>query len=209
AEMGIERFIINTSHLHEAFEVAFPDHEWNGIALEFVHEPERLETGTGLKNIEPLLDPNEPLLIYNSDVLTDLPLDELIRGHHEMGRPLVTLASSLAGNDLHLLTDGGNRLLKVDRSADAPPGFRYQFLGISIIEPGFLNFLQKETPESLIHGWARALEADPDSVRTWEISQGRWQDIGTLSAYESIRDSGLNHHSLSLNKPSGTADRDS
>ena len=205
ARAGVERFIINTSHLHEAFEVAFPDHEWNGFPLEFVHEPIRLETGAGLKNIEPLLDPSESVLIYNSDILTDLPLDHLLQKHEESGRPLATLASSLAGKDLHLLTDGNGRLLKVDRSEKGDTEGRHQFLGISVIEPGFLRYLQKDSPESLIHGWTRALEEDRESVRVCEITEGRWQDVGTLNAYESVRESGLNHEALSLSNPAGTA----
>tara|TARA_R100000027_G_scaffold43474_3_gene32649 strand:+ start:3090 stop:3833 length:744 start_codon:yes stop_codon:yes gene_type:complete len=202
AASGVQRFIVNTSHLPDAFEVAFPDHEWEGLPIEFVYEPERLETGAGLKNIEHLLDPEEPLLVYNSDILTDISLADLYRNHDEFNRPLVTLASTRAGKELHLCTDDDGRLLRVDREPTQDGGKRLQFLGIALIEPGFLQFLQKDTPESIIHGWTRSLAADPHSVRTCEIDMGRWQDIGTLAAYESVRETGLGSHGISLKNPS-------
>lgn len=200
AEAGVERFIINVHHLSEAFEVAFPKHEWNGFPLEFVHELIRLETGGGLKNIEPLLDPSESLLIYNSDILTNLPLQKLIEQHRERS-PLVTLASTAQGPDLHLLTTDEGRLGKVDRSGEDSPGRRQHFLGISVVEPEFLRFLRKDEPESLIHGWARALEENPESVQVCEIEEGRWTDIGTLHVYEQVKNAGLDQSSLSLAKP--------
>lgn len=198
ARAGIERFIVNTHHLHEAFEIAFPDLEWEGLEIVLVHEPDRLETGTGLKNIEPILDPAEPLLIYNSDILTDLDLADLLTSHEQYGRPLATLASSSKGNDLHLLTSASGHLLKVDRSKQGPAGDKKQFLGISVVEPGFLRFLQSDHPESLIHGWTRALADDPESIRTHEVTGGRWQDIGTMEAYDTVRERGLGTEALTL-----------
>ena len=200
-DLGVERFIINTHHHHEAFKIAFPDLTWRGHRVDLVHEPSRLETGGGLKNLEPLLDPDESLLIYNSDILTDLPLSLLAENHRESGRPLVTLASSRRGPHLHLVTDGAGRLLRVDRAGGNGGGQREQFLGISIVEFGFLQFLQKEKPESLVHGWDRALASDNGSVRTCEIDHGGWQDIGTLEAYEAVRKTGLNENTLTLGPP--------
>lgn len=202
ASVGVQRFIINTSHLHEAFEVAFPDHEWEGIPIEFVYEPERLETGGGLKNIEHLLDDDEPLLIYNSDILTDLPLDFLYQQHYDKNRPLISLASTLAGTELHLITDASGYLLDVEREPESTTPNRQQFLGIALIEPDFLQFLQKDIPESIVYGWKRALESRPQSIRTCEIPSGRWQDIGTLSAYEAVRETGLRAQGISLEAPS-------
>ena len=197
-DAGIERFIINTSYLPDAFEVAFPNHEWEGIPIEFVHEPIRLETGTGLKNVESRIGPKEPLLIYNSDILTSLSLEKIISAHEENGRPLVSLASSRLGPDLHLVTNDEQRLLTVDRNQKESTGNCFQFLGISIVEFDFLKYLQVENPESIIHGWMRALEDNSDSVHVIETKKGRWSDVGTLAAYNSFQNGGWNNNSLLL-----------
>ncbi len=190
-EAGVERFIVNTHHLAEAFEVAFPEHEWEGLPIEFVHETVRLETGGGLKNIELLLDPGAPLVVYNSDILTDFPLAPLFAGHFAEGRPFVTLAASRQGPDLHLVADHRGRLRGVDRRRDSSGESRFQFLGVAVVEPAFLRFLGAGVVESVVHGWNRALAEDPESIRLHEVERGRWSDVGTVAAYEAARREGL------------------
>ncbi|MFP4353206.1 MAG: sugar phosphate nucleotidyltransferase [Puniceicoccaceae bacterium] len=190
-DAGVERFIVNTHYLAEAFEVAFPEHEWEGLPIEFVHESVRLETGGGLKNIELLLDPGAPLVVYNSDILTDFPLAPFFEEHFAMGRPYVTLAASRKGPDLHLVADERARLRGVDRRRRAGSGERFQFLGVAVVEPAFLRFLGAGVVESVVHGWSRAIAEDPDSIRLHEVEAGRWTDVGTLAAYETARRNGL------------------
>ena len=197
-EAGVERFIVNTHHLAEAFEVAFPEHEWEGLPIEFVHESVRLETGGGLKNIELLLDPGAPLVVYNSDILTDFPLAPLFAEHFAKGRPYVTLASSRVGPDLHLVADERARLRRVDRRRGSGREGRFQFLGVAVVEPAFLRFLGSGAVESVVHGWSRAIGEDPDSIRLHEVKGGRWSDVGTLAAYEDARRNGLDAARLRL-----------
>src|SRR5690242_12726955 len=52
---GIEKFIVNTHHLPERFAETFLENSYREIPITFVHEPVRLETGGGIKNIESLL----------------------------------------------------------------------------------------------------------------------------------------------------------
>src|ERR1700692_839488 len=51
-QAGIEKFWVNSHHLAEKFAAQFPRGEYNGASVELVHEPELLETGGGIKNIE-------------------------------------------------------------------------------------------------------------------------------------------------------------
>ena len=48
--------------------------------MRLVHEPELLETGGGIKNIEPLSEV-APFIAYSGDILTDIPLQPLIDEH--------------------------------------------------------------------------------------------------------------------------------
>jgi NDP-sugar pyrophosphorylase family protein len=80
AAAGVERFIINTHHLPQAFEKVFPGRSYLGRKVILLHEPDLLETGGGLKNAQSLLG-DKPFFVYSGDVLTDLPLAPLLEEH--------------------------------------------------------------------------------------------------------------------------------
>ncbi len=81
--VGVERFVINTHHLAERWEEFFPDGRYRGATIDFVFEPELLETGGGIVNATEkmawLLD--EPFFVYSGDVLTDVDLSRLAEAH--------------------------------------------------------------------------------------------------------------------------------
>ena len=89
-ELGISRFIINTHKLPESFQGFFGANRYEDCSVTLVHEPELLETGGGIKNVETHLG-IEPFITYSGDVLTDIALQHLIDEHFRR-RNDVTLA---------------------------------------------------------------------------------------------------------------------
>ncbi len=83
-DIGIQKFFINTHRLPEKFAETFPENRYAGVDLTLVNEPVLLETGGGIKNIEPLLG-SEPFITYSGDILTDVPLRPLIDEHFNRG----------------------------------------------------------------------------------------------------------------------------
>ena len=77
---GIREFAINTHHLPEKWPEYFPDGTYRGAPVTFFHEPELLETGGGIKNIASWIG-DDPVLVYNGDILTDLDLPRLLETH--------------------------------------------------------------------------------------------------------------------------------
>ncbi len=65
---------INTHHLAEAWDQAFPERSWNGCPVHFSHEPVLLDSGGGVKKIEPLASAEEPLLVINGDMAATFDL---------------------------------------------------------------------------------------------------------------------------------------
>src|SRR5437660_1123836 len=68
----VKNFVINTHHRAEAYAEHFPEQTYRGAPIHFEHEPVLLETGGGIKNVERILR-DEPFIVYNGDILTDLP----------------------------------------------------------------------------------------------------------------------------------------
>ena len=96
-DCGIREFIINTHHLAEAWDQAFPERSWNGCPVHFSHEPVLLDSGGGVKKIEPLASAEEPLLVINGDMAATFDLRRVMEDHVRH-RPAVTLALRTSGD---------------------------------------------------------------------------------------------------------------
>jgi mannose-1-phosphate guanylyltransferase len=77
AECGITHVVLATSYRAEMFADAFGDGSGFGLSIDYMHEPEPLGTGGGIRNAASRLrgGPEEPVVILNGDILSghDLP----------------------------------------------------------------------------------------------------------------------------------------
>jgi mannose-1-phosphate guanylyltransferase len=94
-DIGVERFVINTHRLPESFQTLFGKNGYARDSITLIHEPELLETGGGIKNVESYLG-GEPFITYSGDILTDVRLQPLIDEHFHRGND-VTLALRKTG----------------------------------------------------------------------------------------------------------------
>lgn len=84
---GVEHVVLATSYLAEVFEPYFGDGSALGLHLEYVTEREPLGTGGAIRNVASRLRaaPDEPVLIFNGDILTGLDIGTLVRTHTTAG----------------------------------------------------------------------------------------------------------------------------
>jgi mannose-1-phosphate guanylyltransferase len=84
---GVEHIVLATSYLAEVFEPYFGDGAELGLHLEYVTEREPLGTGGAIRNVASRLrsDPDEPVLIFNGDILTGLDIRALVATHRSSG----------------------------------------------------------------------------------------------------------------------------
>ena len=84
---GVEHIVLATSYLAEVFEPCFGDGSSLGLHLEYVTEDEPLGTGGAIRNVASRLRsaPDEPVLIFNGDILTGLDIRALVRTHETTG----------------------------------------------------------------------------------------------------------------------------
>lgn len=183
--IGIERFIINTHHRAEVFHTVFPDGRWGGIPLIFRHEPELLDTAGGLKNIEDLLDADDTLIVYNGDVISDLPLTRLIAAHAESGAE-VTLALRSAGSSLNVNINARNEVCDLRYTLGNPGVRSCLFTGIYVVEKRFLARLTAGLKLSVIDVFLDMIKNKTGTVGGVVIDEGVWHDIGSLEEYEKI-----------------------
>src|SRR5512145_689248 len=146
---GIRRFIINTHHCADKYQEAFPDGRWQGIPITFRHEPVLLDTAGGIKNIEDLLGDDERLIVYNGDIITNLPLAPLMARHFEL-RTQVTLALRSHGPLTNVNIDSRGFICDMRNSLHHPGVQSCLFAGVYIMETAFLRQLTAGKIESIV-----------------------------------------------------------
>ncbi len=84
---GVDHIVLATSYLAEVFEPYFGDGSSLGLHLEYVTEEEPLGTGGAIRNVASRLNsgPDEPVLIFNGDILTGLDIGALVSTHRSSG----------------------------------------------------------------------------------------------------------------------------
>jgi mannose-1-phosphate guanylyltransferase len=182
--LGVERFIVNTHHLSPVYHQVFPEKQWRGIPVIFRYEPLLLDTAGGLKNIEDLLEGDENLLVYNGDVISDLPLGRLLGVHQAAGKE-VTLALRSSGGPLQVCLNNQNEVCDV-RGQLGGQGKNCLFTGIYAVNKSFLGRLQPGRRESVITVFLEMIRKRPGSAAGVIIDEGTWYDAGSLEEYEKL-----------------------
>ncbi|MDA8125777.1 MAG: phosphotransferase [Deltaproteobacteria bacterium] len=183
--IGVERFIVNTHHCAAAYDAAFPDLLWRGAPISFCHEPVLLDTAGGLKNIEKLLGNDETFLVYNGDILSDLPLKTLLAAHSAGGRE-VTLALRSDGPLRNVCLDAEGVICDFRDLFGNPGVRRCLFTGIYLVEKRFLRRLAAGKIESVVPVFVEMIRENPGAVASVVIDAGSWEDIGDVATYERI-----------------------
>lgn len=107
---GVREFIINIHHFGDQIQEFLKANNNFGCNISISDEREEvLETGGGLVKAKPLLGDN-PFLVMNVDILTDLDLNSMIQ-FHEKNNPLITLAVSDRNSSRKLFFNTENRLV--------------------------------------------------------------------------------------------------
>lgn len=183
--LGIKRFIVNTHHLSHVYNMLFLDRTWRGNPIMFSHEPSLLDTAGGLKNIESLLEEDdEEILVYNGDIVSDLPLAQLLAVHRAQGRE-VTLALRSSGSPLNVCLTGQHEICDF-RGILGKKGKKCLFAGIYLVQKSFLKRLEPGRRESVVNIFLEMIRGEPGSVAGLIIDAGAWHDAGSLEEYERL-----------------------
>ena len=145
------------------------------------HEPAKLGTGGALKNAGIFLQ-NSTFIVHNSDILSDINLNDLIELHKLSGNS-ATLAVHSRDEFSNVWIDDNNAVKFVgDISPEKQKGLRrVAFTGIAAYSSPFLDFLPAG-PSSVVDAWMRASDAG-QQVGTVDFTGCSWSDIGTPEAY--------------------------
>lgn len=188
--VGVKRFIINTHHCAEKYAGAFPKNVYQGIPITFRHEPVLLDTAGGIKNIEDLIAGDQRIIVYNGDIITNMPFAPLLEKHFA-GQSEVTLALRSSGHLLNVNIDKDGYVCDMRHILKNQGVKNCLFAGIYIVEKRFLRRLQAGKIESIVLPLVEMIRENPRSVGGVVIDQGYWYDVGTIDEYNKLNKKGF------------------
>lgn len=174
---GFRHIVINVHHFSSQITDYLDVHDDFGLDIAVSDESDRLlDTGGGLKKAVPLLKADEPVLIHNVDILSNVDLADfyLHHAHHD-----ATLLVSERKTNRYLLFDDGMRLVGWTNTAtgevrtpypqlDVKSCRCYAFSGIHVMSPrllslmtgypdkfGIIDFYLQECAGADIHGYVK------------------------------------------------------
>ena len=183
ASFGITDVIVNVHHF--ADQIIDSIKKNNGFGSDITISDERnevLETGGGLKKASDFFD-DEPFVLMNADILTDMDLQKIINAHSS-SNALVTLAVAVRKTTRYFLFDELNILCgwrntdtndqKINR--EAPGYFEKAFWGIHIISPEIFNLITKEGKFSIVEVYMSL--AKTHTIIGFEDNHSKFIDVG-------------------------------
>ena len=185
ASFGIKDIIINVHHFAE--QVIFFVEKNNGFGSNISFSDERdevLETGGGIKKAARFFEKqNEPFVVMNVDVLTDMNLDAMI-SLHQTKSPMATLAVSSRQTSRYFLFDESNLLcgwknVKTREQKISRKSSRYiekAFSGIHVISPEIFSLIKSEGKFSMVHVYLEL--AKTQAIQAFDHTGSKFIDVG-------------------------------
>jgi MurNAc alpha-1-phosphate uridylyltransferase len=168
---GFEELVINVSHLGQQIVDFCGDGRRWGLAINYSHEDQPLETAGGIQRALPQLG-RQPFLVVNGDIWTDYDFAQLKNYRPASGEVahlvMVRNPPQHAEGDFLLDAEGWVR--------ERPPGeIGMTYSGVGVYTPGFFAGMQP--------GKLALRPLLDDAIRlgqlTGEYHPGGWEDVGT------------------------------
>lgn len=193
ARHGFTDIIINAHHFAEQIEAFAAAYDDPGVSLTVSVEEEILDTGGGVRKAAGFFD-DEPFLVHNVDVLTDLDLSGLMKAHRASGA-LATLAVKGRKSSRHLLFDEAGRICgwrsdetgetRMVRSARLPHGevTPVPFMGVYAMSSEALARMQETGPFSIIDFFLE-MAGYGERIQACWAEEAKWADLGSQERIE-------------------------
>jgi N-acetyl-alpha-D-muramate 1-phosphate uridylyltransferase len=188
---GIRDVVVNVHHFADQIINAIEENKGWGSNITISDErDEVLETGGGLKKAAWYFEKETEFVLMNADVLTDMPLNEMI-AYHQSLRPLATLAVSNRGSSRYFVFNSAANLCgwkniktgeekKVREELFGPQ--EKAFSGIHVIDTSIFDLIQREGKFSMVDVYLDL--ASEYAIKYFDHSEYNFIDVGKPESIE-------------------------
>jgi mannose-1-phosphate guanylyltransferase len=186
-DAGVTRIVLATSYKAEVFR-AFIDDADLGIEVVIATEDEPLGTGGAIRHALPFLEsaPDEPVLIFNGDVLTGVDIARLVSHHRDTSSDVTLYLTPVEDPRAYGLvpTDHAGRVTAFleKPKTDAEIVTKNINAGCYVFRRSIIDSIPAGRPVSVERETFPGLLAD-DAMVTGVVDKGYWLDLGTPLAF--------------------------
>jgi NDP-mannose synthase len=189
---GIENITFAVGYLHHLVEAYFGDGSPWGVKIDYLYEERRLGTAGPLARLDKF---DEPLIVLNGDILTDLNFADFYQAHLAADND-ITIASFTKKIDIDLAvikTDAANAVTDYD----AKPQYLFEVsMGVYVFSPTVVHFIPENRHFDFLD-LVKALMFAHRHVAVYPF-EGIWLDIGRTEDYLSAADVFARYRSVLL-----------
>jgi NDP-sugar pyrophosphorylase family protein len=182
---GVKSIVINVHHHSDQIISFLEQKKYFGIHIDISDESDRLlETGGGILKAAPFFHGDEPFIVHNVDILSDLDLRSMYHKHIQ-DASLATLAVRHRNTSRYLLFNEdmvmkgwenrstGEKILRVGNNTSLLP---LAFSGIHVISPKIFPMMTETGAFSIIDTYLRLCKEE--QIKGYRHEEGLWIDAG-------------------------------
>jgi NDP-sugar pyrophosphorylase family protein len=191
---GFTDIIINVHHYPDMIINFLEENKNFGVNISISDERDMLlDTGGGLKKASYFFSGNDPFLIYNCDIVTDMNLQTLF-DYHLKNNAMCTLAVRDRASSRYFIFDEDNSLCGWwNKSTGEKKSIRWSdsvftakaFSGIQIINPKALDLFPDKKVFSLVEFYL--LIAQNCKIEGFDHTETEWADVGKLETLKKMQ----------------------
>lgn len=178
-EQGFRKFYLCLNYLADRFKEVLGDGVKLGVEIHYIVEADRLGTA-GALSLLPKFE--EPFIVMNSDLITDLNFSEILKAHN-----LKSALGTMCIRDHYLEVPFGVIKHRDDRIVDIEekPNLKFSInAGIYVLDPLALNYIPKDTYLNMTDVF-KSLIDNEEKIFIYE-SNDYWSDIGQINEYHKV-----------------------
>lgn len=189
---GFDKIIINVHHFAEQI-INYLDERKFKAKIEISDERNKLlDTGGGLKKTRRFFEEDEPFLVHNVDIISDINLKELYLVHLK-NKSIATLAVRNRKSSRYFLFNEekilcgwenvktGDRIISRERNTLN----QFAFSGIHVIDPKLFFYFPESDKFSIIDVYLKA--SKKEKIKGFLHNYSFWQDVGRIEDLEKLK----------------------
>jgi NDP-sugar pyrophosphorylase family protein len=182
ARGGVTEVILAVNHLSDKLRIEVSRRKLDTKTALSVEES-ALGTGGPISLARPLLNSDEPLIVANGDVISDIDLQGLVTAHAQSGaQATIALVSARDPRPFGLATlDANDQITGFEEKSETNRGPGWINAGVYALDPRVVAMIPHGRPVSLEREIFPIL-ANQRKMRGWK-HRGFWYDIGKIPDY--------------------------